>query len=372
MEINSSTINMGSNRAYTSSMETTQVTTRSQLGGGTTYTTGNSFRMTYYELSGYRIGQNSNTTQNTGESADQPLASDLYSNLGKNNRIKPARSSLAQIHNQLLQEIEAFMEKIRNQLLGYSNLGIQSSSLLDITTVSNQPGSMWVRQDYASVTYSESETTAFASTGTVETADGRTIDFNVSMEMSRSFVESSECLSQSVDYILTDPLVIKLKDAPETISDQTFFFDLNCDGEKEEMSQLSEGNGFLALDANGNGVIDDGSELFGTKSGNGFRDLAAYDEDGNGWIDEKDSVYSKLKVWTKDANGKDSLLNLKEADIGAIYLGAAATQFNHNDLETNETKAMVRQTGIYLHESTGAAGYVQQIDFATKPANEVA
>ena len=37
-------------------------------------------------------------------------------------------------------------------------------------------------------------------------------------------------------------------------------------------------------------------KLFGTSSGDGFKDLAEYDEDGNGWIDENDSIFNRLKV----------------------------------------------------------------------------
>ena len=85
---------------------------------------------------------------------------------------------------------------------------------------------------------------------------------------------------------------------------------------------------FLLLDRNEDGKINDGSELFGTKSGDGFRDLSEYDEDRNGWIDENDSVFSKLKVWTKDSEGNDKLLNLKQADVGAIYLGNIDTEFS--------------------------------------------
>ena len=44
-----------------------------------------------------------------------------------------------------------------------------------------------------------------------------------------------------------------------------------------------------------------------TKTGNGFSELAEYDSDGNGWIDENDEVYDQLKVWVKDENGKDKL-----------------------------------------------------------------
>lgn len=380
MKIDSSTISMGSGRVYSSSTEITQAVKNTNLTTGKSTMTAQNFRMSYYEASGlanrnpqYDSYNKTNQETNNGTDENHPLASDLYSNLSTNgNSIENIHTSLQELHNKLLKEIEAFMERIRNQLLGRGNMGTQSSSLLDLTTNSNSPGNFWTRQNYTGITYSETEVTSFESTGIVKTEDGRTIDFNISMEMSRSFMETSECLSESTEYILTDPLVINLKDVPDTISDQTFFFDLDCDGNAEEISRLTEGNGFLALDSNDNGIIDDGSELFGTKSGNGFKDLSVYDEDGNGWIDENDAVYSKLKIWTKDPQGNDKLLDLPQADIGAIYLGASATQFSHNDLETNETKAMVRQTGFFLHESTYEPGIIQQIDFASKKVSEVA
>ncbi len=368
MKIDSSTINMGSNRVYKSNTEATQTTTMTQPGTGVTATTVSQFRMSYAEASGYTYN-----FYNQGGSEKNPLVSDLYTNLaGSNAPIDQIRTSLSELHDKLLKEIEAFMERIRNQLLGMGAMDTQDTAILDLTTSSNQPGALWKKQVHSVTSYQETETTTFAGNGTVKTADGRSIDFNISMEMSRSFMESAETLNESTEYILTDPLVIQLSDAPDTISDQTFLFDLDGDGVKEEMSQLAQGNGFLALDANGNGVIDDGSELFGTKSGDGFKDLAAYDEDGNGWIDENDSVYSKLKIWTKDEHGNNKLMDLYQGDIGAIYLGSATTTYHHNDLETNDTKAVVRQTGVFLHESTGMAGTIQQIDFATKKVGDVA
>ena len=101
--------------------------------------------------------------------------------------------------------------------------------------------------------------------------------------------------------------------------------------------------------------------MFGTKTGNGFKELSEYDSDGNGWIDESDEVYEKLKVWITDENGNDKLISLNDADVGAIYLGNAKTTFNVTD-DTNDLKARVRSTGVYLHED-GSAGSVQQVDF---------
>ena len=162
---------------------------------------------------------------------------------------------------------------------------------------------------------------------------------------------------------MTDPLVINLDSNVASVSDMKFLFDLDADGKEEEISFAGRGSGFLALDKNGDGKINDGSELFGTKSGDGFGDLAAYDEDGNGWIDEADSVFKDLKIWTKDENGKDVLMNLKDADVGAIYLGSAQTEFSLNNQATQQTNGIIRKTGVYLKES-GGVGTVQHVDLA--------
>ena len=71
-------------------------------------------------------------------------------------------------------------------------------------------------------------------------------------------------------------------------------------------------------DFNNDGIINDGKELFGPNSGNGFSDLANYDLDKNGWIDENDTIYDKLRIWTKDTEGNDYLLALAKESIWSI------------------------------------------------------
>jgi len=105
------------------------------------------------------------------------------------------------------------------------------------------------------------------------------------------------------------------------------------------------------------------SELFGPASGNGFRELAALDQDGNGWIDENDSAYEQLHVWLKTAaTGDDRLLTLKEANVGAIALAHVGTDFDLKGAG-NQTLGQVRSTSVYLGDD-GRAGTVQQIDLA--------
>ena len=210
--------------------------------------------------------------------------------------------------------------------------------------------------------YEEREYTSYTTQGTVKCADGRESSFNLNMEMSRSFQEYYEENYMSVQASLCDPLVINLDGNIADLSDQTFFFDIDGDGVLDEINQLAAGSGYLALDKNGDGIINDGTELFGTQSGNGFADLAAYDTDGNGFIDEGDEIWDKLKIWTIVENGNQQLVSLSEKGVGAICLQSAETNYALTD-DNNNVKGVIRRTGIFLYEN-GAVGSVQHVDVA--------
>lgn len=212
--------------------------------------------------------------------------------------------------------------------------------------------------------FSEQESLSFSSGGFVQTADGRQIDFSINVQMTSSFesyYREEGIALQSV----CDPLVLNFDGDIANLSDETFLFDLDGDGEKENISTLASGNGFLALDKNNDGIINDGNELFGTSSGDGFADLSAYDEDGNGWIDENDSIFDKLKVWVKDSDGNDRLLPLKSKNVGAIFLGNASTQFGlRSAAADNHMNGYIRKTGIFMYEDGSGAGLVSHLDMA--------
>lgn len=209
--------------------------------------------------------------------------------------------------------------------------------------------------------FMESESTSFSTTGCVKTADGREINFNLDVSMSRNFVQYTKETVENVASFI-DPLVINLNGNVAEVSDQKFYFDLDADGEEDLISKLCEDSGYLALDKNEDGTINDGSELFGTQSGNGFADLSSYDEDANGWIDENDEIWDKLKIWVQDENGNSKLYSLREQGVGAICLQNASTEFGQRGMDGN-MNAAIRNTGIFLYEN-GNVGTIQHLDLA--------
>ena len=210
----------------------------------------------------------------------------------------------------------------------------------------------------------EKEKSDYKASGKVQTEDCRDIKVEVNVSMARKKERDTFIAISSPLDNLFDPLIINTKAQTSGLSDKKFKFDLDADGKQDEISMTKAGSGFLALDKNGDGKINDGTELFGVKSGDGFKDLAEYDTDGNGWIDENDEVFDKLKVWSKTEDGKDELKSLKESGVGAIFLGAENTEFTIEG-EDGVLDGKVRKTGIFLKED-GTAGTIQHVDLAIK------
>ena len=208
----------------------------------------------------------------------------------------------------------------------------------------------------------ESEQTNFSAQGNITTADGRQIAFDFQLNLKRS---QREEITGTVRFgpapQVKDPLVLNFdnKNSAE-LTDAKFDFDLNSDGQAESISFVTSNSGFLALDKNADGVINNGRELFGPVTEDGFAELAAFDADQNQVIDENDPVFSQLRIFNKDASGQDQLATLAEKGVGAILLANASTAFELKDGQ-NQLQGRLRASGVYLREN-GGVGSVQQID----------
>jgi len=205
----------------------------------------------------------------------------------------------------------------------------------------------------------------FQAQASIQTAD-QNIDVDLDINYTQEFYEKYKENVSFESLALMDPLIIQYDLSQQyfdTISDDmSFTFDINSDGEEESIPLLKEGSGFLALDKNSNGQIDDGNELFGPNTNNGFAELKQYDEDGNDWIDENDSIFTDLRVWSKNDQGDDSLIALADANVGAIYLSDVSSSFDY-DKSATQNLAHLKSTSIFLNEE-GKAGIVTGVDFA--------
>ena len=249
--------------------------------------------------------------------------------------------------------IDAILAAIDGKKCGEKIAACDSLPVADQASTS-QPEISWQRRTTEII--DESEKTTVCGQGSVKTCDGRSMDFNFSVAMGREFhSERSEEESGTIN--LRDPLILSFDGKASELTEERLTFDLNADGTAEEIPGLAASSAFLVFDRNGNGRADNGSELFGVASGNGFADLAQLDGDHNGWIDEADPAFSQLAVWS----GAE-FSSLKQRGVGALYTAAVDAPFSLKTA-SNELLGQIRAAGFYLSES-GVAGQMQQVDLA--------
>jgi len=247
-------------------------------------------------------------------------------------------------------------------ILDLSSSSSSSTQANPAIALANESGALAYGIDYRyEETIEQQERLQFQAQGQVRTADGNVIDLDLELNLSRS-VSESQHFRIRMGAALKDPLVINFSGQAAELTSQQISFDIDMDGETELIHQLSEQSGYIALDRNGNEQIDDGSELFGAATGNGFDELAAYDDDGNGFIDENDAVWDNLRIWVQQDDGSSSLFTLAEKGVGALYLGYETTEWELTaGPNSNEIAGQVRATGLFLTEQ-GETGTLQQVD----------
>lgn len=286
-------------------------------------------------------------------------------------RVRPFNGVHAvELSRQFINEVEKMRQLLvaitrRVNLSGLRACCIQISNLdrININPFGKSPINM-LEYEYTekrTVTHYEKEATHFFADGLVNTMDGKSIDFSFQMNLEREFFREDQFVHQEKGYVLIDPLVIHLDSTTPKLSEVKVSFDLDMDGNKENIPFLMPGSGFLSLDRNRDGIINDGAELFGPSTGDGFGELSQYDLDKNFWIDENDEIFDELTIWENDMAGELHLTKIKDAGIGAIYLASVETPFDLKNKD-NELQARIKKSSVALNED-GSVSSVQEMDW---------
>src|SRR6266568_1278136 len=170
--------------------------------------------------------------------------------------------------------------------------------------------------------------------------------------------------------VIISPIALDLdRDSVETVPTVDGVpFDHEGDGSRERSGWAGPDDGLLVWDGNGNGRIDNGSELFGNQTplrsggvaANGFAALASWDDNVDGRIDANDLLWSGLRVW-RDRNG-DGMSTPEEVafldDLGITAINTASINSSTIDAHGNAHK----QIGSFTR-ADGSAGAAEDVWF---------
>ncbi len=222
-------------------------------------------------------------------------------------------------------------------------------------------GRGWGMQIDAVHRVEETEQTAVSIRASITEADGTQRELQLDLTMSRHLVEESRLRIRAGDAPMKDPLIVTLDGSMAHLGDDVTSFDLDVDGTNDRVRLTAGASSFLVRDLDGNGAITDGRELFGAISGDGFADLAALDDDANGWIDAGDAAFADLSL-----SGPQGLRSLADAGVGAISVRSVASPFTITAPGTSggggqSVLGRVQSTGMVVR-ADGGVGAVQHVD----------
>ena len=194
----------------------------------------------------------------------------------------------------------------------------------------------------------------------------------------REFVKQQEAVIEAIKAqtqtasVIRSPIILDLDgNGISTVGFDTWVhFDHDGNGFAQLTGWVGANDGLLVWDRNGNGVIDDGGELFGDNTVlfngltavNGFAALAEHDRNGDGVIDANDAIWSELRIWrdlSQDGRTDEGeLFTLEEAGVQSINV--TYTNSNYVDANGNSHK----QVGSYT-TTTGEHRVVADVWFKT-------
>ncbi len=214
---------------------------------------------------------------------------------------------------------------------------------------------------------------ALATAGLTSLSVAQADAFTASQVAAMSVTQTMALPSGSVNY--ATPLILDLDgNGVQTLSIAAGVqFDIRGEGKSVQTGWVDAHDGLLALDRNGDGVINDGGELFGSattladgsKAADGYSALRALDSNGDGQITSADSAYTALRVWV-DGNS-DGISQAGElTTLAQLNIAAISTQANNALAQQNGN--IVGLTSSYTRTDGSVHASADVWFLAQKPA----
>lgn len=153
-----------------------------------------------------------------------------------------------------------------------------------------------------------------------------------------------------------DPLVLDLSGEGVKLTEagKGALFDITADGKLDSTAWVKGNTALLTYDRNGNGTIDNGSELFGDQNGaaDGFAELAKYDSNGDKKISFLDPVFKALKLY-RDLNGDGKMSSNEFSSLNELGIKALNLNFNRDSRDINGNSLILNGSFEREDGSTG-------------------
>ena len=138
--------------------------------------------------------------------------------------------------------------------------------------------------------------------------DKQKISVEYQLNLSSNYTRISSFKSSAA--ALKDPLIIQFGNQSLGNIKNKVQFDVNNDSQMNKLPIFSGDVGYLVFDKNNNQKVDNGSELFGPNTGNGFAELAALDSNNNGFFDQQDQNFQRRRLQPPGRGGPGEILPL--------------------------------------------------------------
>ncbi len=140
-------------------------------------------------------------------------------------------------------------------------------------------------------------------------------------------------------------------------------FDIDNDGELDQTGWTDGRDGLLSVDRNGNGKIDNQSELFGNIQDGAYQHLANHDTNGDGKIDKDDEIWPYLLMWIdKDRDGETDGRRGRDRELFSMRdIGMESIDINYDTVDELNAGHSIKSSGTFTRITRGGQRIINRV-----------